>query len=87
MTDVIVCMRVADLPMPYTRSQALPCAWCGLAIWVGYAVRKDVPHGLAVCHQCVATKLSEVDEVTIARPGPAFRRAFQRWLDQDRFHD
>ena len=52
--QIIVCTRIADLPVPYAPAQQALCSVCGHDIWLGYAVLRDVPDGEPTCQQCVA---------------------------------
>jgi hypothetical protein len=47
--DVLLCFRVADSPVPSTRSFTDACRMCGAAIWVAYS---SPPVGKRLCMQC-----------------------------------
>jgi hypothetical protein len=50
---IIICTRIADLPVPYAPARQALCSVCGHDVWLGYAVLRDVPDGEPTCEQCV----------------------------------
>lgn len=77
MATMIIVARVADLPRPYTPAERVACAWCGAAVWLGYAVRIDAPFGTPVCIACAAPTLTPDDTITVS---PEVRREVIEWL-------
>jgi len=81
MATIIIVARVADMPRPYTPAERAACAWCGAAVWLGYAVRIDVPFGTPVCIPCATPTLTPDDTLTIS---PEVRREVLAWLARRR---
>lgn len=74
---MIIVARVADLPEPVSPAERTACAWCGAAVWLGYAVRIDVPFGTPVCVPCALPTISPDEPITIP---PEVRREVIEWL-------
>ena len=81
MATMIIVARVADLPQPYTPAERVACAWCGIAVWLGYAVRIDAPFGTPVCIPCAIPTLKPDDTLTVS---PEVRREVIVWLTRRR---
>ena len=81
MADLIIVIRVADLPEPYTPAERSNCAWCGARVWLGYAVRVDAPFGTPVCMPCALPTIDPGEPLTIT---PEVRREVADWLRRRR---
>ncbi len=78
---MIIVARVADLPQPFTPAERTVCAWCGAAVWLGYAVRIDAPFGVPVCVACALPTIGPDEQVQIP---PEVRREVIDWLRRRR---
>lgn len=74
---LIVVARIADLPVPYTPAEPSTCSECGAPVWLGYAVRADVPFGIPVCWPCAEPRI--IAEGVVLVP-PEVRREAAEYL-------
>lgn len=61
--NIVVCMRVSILPIPYVQAEIEHCSKCNERIWVSLTSPKSPPR---VCFQCAEQLIKEDgDEPTI----------------------
>ena len=78
---VIIVMRIADLPRPYTPAERSACSRCQEPVWLGYAVRIDAPFGVPVCIVCALPDLARSEPIEIT---PEVRREVLAWAARQR---
>lgn len=74
--EIWLVTRVADLPTPYTPAIRGRCSVCLEEVWIGYAVRADVPNGIPMCQQCAARTIKPEDAIFVT---PSVRREAAAW--------
>jgi hypothetical protein len=72
--DVVVCRRVADMPIPGAPAEIQRCSYCDERIWVALSSPKKP---LRACWQCVGAKFADQDQTYLVT---------QRHLDREIKH-
>ena len=65
LNNVLVCLPVTDLPVPYVKSEKKVCHTCGVPVWVSW---NSLAQGFTVfeCHDCAAGEEVGVTQETLA---------------------
>jgi len=69
--DIVLVMRIEDLPEPYAPAERASCSRCAAPVWLGYAVRIDAPFARPMCMPCAVVELEPGAELTVT---PEVRR-------------
>jgi hypothetical protein len=77
--QILVCLRIADLPEPPVKSRESVCARCRASVWVAFSS----PQVSTVwCWQCAAAAVKDNDEV--APPTEAQWQELEEYWDRRR---
>ena len=77
---VLVCERVADMPIPYSASDIKVCTECVERVWVSWSS----PQARVVCRPCVVRRWAAApDEMKIEPPTAEQWAEVQSWLDKE----
>lgn len=59
-TEVLLCFRVEDLPLPKTDSVLDNCDWCRATVWVA---KSSPVIGKIICMECYSKVVNPEDEI------------------------
>jgi formylmethanofuran dehydrogenase subunit E len=74
---ILVCCRIADHPIPSTKSMVNQCWWCGQNVWRAYSSPRT---GRVICERCFARKRQDGDIIeppTADQLRDIFRKPFR----------
>jgi hypothetical protein len=60
--DYVVCLRVADLPIPYRRAEIRECSICHERVWLGHSSPRKPP---IICHPCWDVATANADQIKV----------------------
>jgi len=81
---VLLCTRVADMPIPPTLSVIKHCGQCGERIWVAHS---SPPVDRMLCMAC-ATQAMDVDpDVEVEPPSAQQVADLERWLTPEEMRE
>ena len=68
--DVVVCRRVADMPIPGAPAEIQRCSYCDERIWVALS---SPMKPLRACWQCVEAKFADQDQTYLVTQRHVYR--------------